>query len=235
MVGKCRADGESCTSRGKKQGWRCVGMRSISLEQRAHFRIQARRTDVSDNKRLWAQATSSELMVDKRRSHCDADTTGEERREGVWWRAGMGDVQTGRPGPEDRAGMHVGVGGDQYSHLWVGEEVSQRDTLRDNERSGQVFQLVLSPDPFKTGHSHLPPYHSLSTSTVLLCKLRDYEFKEAESYTFFPVYQYIRRKTKIELAVYWEFGVGRCKLFHLEWRRNEVLLDSTGTMSNLLG
>ena len=26
----------------------------------------------------------------------------------------------------------------------------------------------------------------------------------------------------------WEFGVGRCKLLHLEWKRNEVLLYSTG-------
>ena len=25
-----------------------------------------------------------------------------------------------------------------------------------------------------------------------------------------------------------EFGVGRCKLFHLEWISNEVLLNSTG-------
>ena len=26
----------------------------------------------------------------------------------------------------------------------------------------------------------------------------------------------------------WEFEVSRCKLFHLEWISNEVLLDSTG-------
>ena len=26
----------------------------------------------------------------------------------------------------------------------------------------------------------------------------------------------------------WEFGVGRCKLLHLEWISNEVLLYSTG-------
>ena len=26
----------------------------------------------------------------------------------------------------------------------------------------------------------------------------------------------------------WEFGVSRCKLFHLEWMSNEVLLYSTG-------
>jgi len=26
----------------------------------------------------------------------------------------------------------------------------------------------------------------------------------------------------------WEFGVSRCKLFHLEWISNEVLLYSTG-------
>ena len=28
---------------------------------------------------------------------------------------------------------------------------------------------------------------------------------------------------------------GRCKLFHLEWRSNEVLLYSTGTLTNVLG
>ena len=26
----------------------------------------------------------------------------------------------------------------------------------------------------------------------------------------------------------WEFGVGRCKLLHLEWMSNKVLLHSTG-------
>ena len=26
----------------------------------------------------------------------------------------------------------------------------------------------------------------------------------------------------------WEFGVSRCKLFHLKWTSNEVLLYSTG-------
>ena len=26
----------------------------------------------------------------------------------------------------------------------------------------------------------------------------------------------------------WEFGVSRCKLLHLEWVHNEVLLSSTG-------
>ena len=26
----------------------------------------------------------------------------------------------------------------------------------------------------------------------------------------------------------WEFGVSRCKLFHLEWMSNEVLLYGTG-------
>ena len=31
----------------------------------------------------------------------------------------------------------------------------------------------------------------------------------------------------------WEFGVGRCKLLHLEWINNKVLLYSTG--NNLLG
>ena len=32
-----------------------------------------------------------------------------------------------------------------------------------------------------------------------------------------------------------ELGVSRCKLLHLEWISNEVLLYSTGTISNLLG
>ena len=29
-------------------------------------------------------------------------------------------------------------------------------------------------------------------------------------------------------GVDWEFGVGRCKLLHLEWISNELLLYSTG-------
>ena len=33
----------------------------------------------------------------------------------------------------------------------------------------------------------------------------------------------------------WEFGVGKCKLFHLEWIRNEVLLYSTGNYIQSLG
>ena len=32
-----------------------------------------------------------------------------------------------------------------------------------------------------------------------------------------------------------EFGVGRCKLCHLEWIGNEVLSTAQGTLSNLLG
>ena len=32
----------------------------------------------------------------------------------------------------------------------------------------------------------------------------------------------------------WEFGVGRCKLLHLEWISNEVLLYSTGNYIQLL-
>ena len=27
----------------------------------------------------------------------------------------------------------------------------------------------------------------------------------------------------------WDFGVGRCKLLHLEWINNKVLLHSTGS------
>ena len=33
----------------------------------------------------------------------------------------------------------------------------------------------------------------------------------------------------------WEFGVRRCKLFHLEWIGSEVLLYSTGNYSQSLG
>ena len=33
----------------------------------------------------------------------------------------------------------------------------------------------------------------------------------------------------------WEFGISRCKLLHLEWLNNKVLLYSTGTISSLLG
>ena len=33
----------------------------------------------------------------------------------------------------------------------------------------------------------------------------------------------------------WELGVGRCKLFHLEWMGNEVLLCSTGNCVQFLG
>ena len=32
----------------------------------------------------------------------------------------------------------------------------------------------------------------------------------------------------------WEFGVGRCKLLHLEWITNKVLLYSTGNIFNIL-
>ena len=31
-----------------------------------------------------------------------------------------------------------------------------------------------------------------------------------------------------EIVMNWEFGVKRCKLLHLEWKSNEVLLYSTG-------
>ena len=33
----------------------------------------------------------------------------------------------------------------------------------------------------------------------------------------------------------WEFGVGRCKLLHLEWINSEVLLYSTGNYVQSLG
>ena len=32
----------------------------------------------------------------------------------------------------------------------------------------------------------------------------------------------------------WESGVNRCKLLHLEWVSNEILLYSTGTISSHL-
>ena len=32
-----------------------------------------------------------------------------------------------------------------------------------------------------------------------------------------------------------EFGVSRCKLLHLEWIINRLLLSSTGPISNFLG
>ena len=36
-------------------------------------------------------------------------------------------------------------------------------------------------------------------------------------------------------GMYGEFGVGRCKLLHLEWMSNEVLLYSTGNYIQSLG
>ena len=33
----------------------------------------------------------------------------------------------------------------------------------------------------------------------------------------------------------WEFGVGRCKLLHLEWISNEILLYNTGNYIQSLG
>ena len=39
----------------------------------------------------------------------------------------------------------------------------------------------------------------------------------------------IHKKQKIIISeMDWEFGVSRCKLLHLEWKSNEVLLYSTG-------
>ena len=38
-----------------------------------------------------------------------------------------------------------------------------------------------------------------------------------------------------ESGMDWEFGVSRCKLFHLEWISNEVLLYSTGNYIQSLG
>ena len=32
----------------------------------------------------------------------------------------------------------------------------------------------------------------------------------------------------LESGIDWDLGVSRCKLFHLEWLSNEVLLYSTG-------
>ena len=33
----------------------------------------------------------------------------------------------------------------------------------------------------------------------------------------------------------WEFGISRCKLLHLEWISDEVLLYTTGNYSQYLG
>ena len=33
----------------------------------------------------------------------------------------------------------------------------------------------------------------------------------------------------------WDFGVGRCKLLHLEWMNDKVLLYSTGNYSQSTG
>ena len=33
----------------------------------------------------------------------------------------------------------------------------------------------------------------------------------------------------------WEFGVSRCKVLHLEWINNEILLHSTGSYIQFLG
>ena len=38
-----------------------------------------------------------------------------------------------------------------------------------------------------------------------------------------------------ESGMDWEFGVGRCKLLHLEWINNEVLLYSSGNYIQSLG
>ena len=37
-----------------------------------------------------------------------------------------------------------------------------------------------------------------------------------------------------ESGIVWEFGVSGCKLLHLEWISNEVLLNSTGNYIQLL-
>ena len=40
---------------------------------------------------------------------------------------------------------------------------------------------------------------------------------------------------RVRGQVDWVFGVSRCKLLHLEWIRNEVLLYSTGNYIQSLG
>ena len=39
---------------------------------------------------------------------------------------------------------------------------------------------------------------------------------------------FIRNRLWGQRGMDWEFGVGRCKLLHLEWIKNKVLLYSTG-------
>ena len=39
------------------------------------------------------------------------------------------------------------------------------------------------------------------------------------------------KKKKETLCLYWEFGVGRCKLLHWEWINNRALLHTTGNHS----
>ena len=45
---------------------------------------------------------------------------------------------------------------------------------------------------------------------------------------FFRKIKKRKRKNRIR-KIDWEFGVSRCKLLHLEWISNEVLLFSTGS------
>ena len=39
----------------------------------------------------------------------------------------------------------------------------------------------------------------------------------------------------VESGMYWEFGISKCKLLHLEWLSHEVLLYSTGNSIQSLG
>ena len=45
----------------------------------------------------------------------------------------------------------------------------------------------------------------------------------------------VAKGEKEERVMPWEFGIGRCKLLHLEWIGNEVQLYSTGNYIQFLG
>ena len=44
----------------------------------------------------------------------------------------------------------------------------------------------------------------------------------------------VSRRKGEERGVYWEFGVGRCKLLHLEWVNNRSHCIAQGTVFHIL-
>lgn len=76
------------------------------------------------------------------------------------------------PEPGDRAAMHVAVEAG-WGPMFISEGEGKRqvqETRREDQRTGQVFQVAPSPDPFKTGHPHPLPDHSLTTHADLSCE-----------------------------------------------------------------